>query len=98
MNDKNGLQSRLDDLDRMSEAIALSSPNGRMSKAARFRAEKRWVEKFGTIPFPKLPQLSKKERILNQAKNLREIAAKGMKSKAYLKKAQALEIEASNLD
>jgi spore germination cell wall hydrolase CwlJ-like protein len=83
----------------MSEAIALSSPNGSMSKAARKRANERLrCALFGDglkIEGPAQP--SRKDALLAQAKQLRELAIRGMKPIAYMKKAAALEAQAEVL-
>jgi hypothetical protein len=86
-------------LDTMAEAIALGSPSGRMSGAARRRANERLrVALFGPeglrLPEPKQPTES--EVLLRQAAQLRDLAARGMKPRAYLKKAIELEREAHN--
>ena len=46
---------------------------------------------------PKIKQPGEKERLLRQAKELRELAARGMKPRAYKKKAEELELKASKL-
>lgn len=84
----------------MSEAIALSSPSGRMSKRSRKLAEDRLRESlFGPngLPEPFVPQPSERERLLRQAAQLRDLASRGMKPRAYLKKAQELEAKAALL-
>ena len=84
----------------MSEAIALSSPSGKMSKAARERANKRLsLALFGQngMPFPTSRIPLRKEVLLRQAAQLRELANRGMKPKAYLKHAEGLEAEANKL-
>lgn len=84
--------------DTMSMAIALSSPSGRMSKRARAAAEKRLAEAlFGTggIPRPEPKQPSNKERLLQQAARLRDLAARGMRVSAFTKEAVRLEAEAA---
>lgn len=86
--------------DTMSDAIALSSPSGRMSKRARKAAEKRLsLALFGPNGIPKKlpPQPSEAERLLRQAKTLREVAARGMKTRAYNKEADRLEKLAATL-
>ena len=91
----------LHSLDCMSEAIALSSPSGRMSKRARRAAEERLGKMIfgetGGIPklFPKQP--TKAEACRNWAKELRLLAARGMKPRAYIREAERLEKEAENL-
>lgn len=81
------------------EAIALSSPSGRMSKRARKAAmERLFVELFGDGEClrPQLPaQLSEREKMLAQAKRLRELAARGMSVRKYLREAERLEQEAT---
>ena len=81
----------------MSEAIALSSPSGKMSKSARERANKRLsIALFGPegMPFPTAVQPSQKDILLRRTSQLRELAARGMKPRAYLKRAIELENEA----
>jgi len=82
----------------MSEAIALSSPSGKMSKRARKRAEERLrVALFGPNGLQKPPpkQWERKELLLHRARELRELAARGMKPRAYKRKAEELEREAA---
>ena len=84
----------------------LLSPSGKMSKRARKAAEKRLFEKLfprdefpNGIPVNQLPkQPTKKERLLRQATELRELASRGMKPRAYAKKADELEAQAALLD
>lgn len=89
--------------DTMSMAIAMSSPDGRMSKAAKKRAHDRLAEAlFGeeglSAVAPKLPpQPTKKEAMLAHAQRLRDLAAAGMKPRAYAKEAARLEAEAEAL-
>lgn len=83
--------------DTMVDAIAMSSPSGRMSKAQRKRNHDRLVKMlFGeeglSALAPKLPpQPTDKERDLRHAKFLRELAARGMKPRANIKEAERLE-------
>lgn len=87
--------------DTMSEAIALSSPSGRMSKRARAAAQKRLGEALfgpGGLQRPVVPQPSKKESLLRQAKNLRDLAARGMSIRRFTKTAELLEAEAAALE
>jgi hypothetical protein len=90
----------------MSEAIALSSPSGRMSKRARAAAEKRLVEALfgpggatreaitgGALPTP----LTKRECLLRRAADLRELAARGMCVRKYTRKAAEYEARAAAL-
>lgn len=87
-------------LDTMSEAIALSSPSGRMSKRARIAAEKRLHEAlFGdgileeTITEEEKSK-QKRETLLRSAATLRDLAARGMSTRKFLKAAERLEKEA----
>lgn len=86
--------------DTMSEAIALSSPSGRMSKRAREAANKRLsIALFGQngLQAPARPQTSKKEQMLAHAKRLRELAARGMSPRKFIKDAEMLEAKAEAL-
>ena len=86
--------------DTMSDAIALSSPSGRMSKRARFKYEERLrVALFGVngLQHEPTPQPTARNRLLEQAARLRELAARGMSTKRYLREAEKLEHEASLL-
>lgn len=86
----------------MSDAIALSSPNGRMSKRAREAAQKRLGEalfgKGGLIPYALPPQPSKATRMREQAARLRDLASRGMSVRRFTKESARLEIEADELD
>lgn len=86
------------DLSTMTEAIALTSPSGRMSKRARKAAEERIRrELFGDgLPHPQVKQPSKKESLLHQAKVLREFAA--LHPRKYIKEAERLEALAATMD
>jgi hypothetical protein len=84
--------------DTMSDAIALSSPNGRMSKRAKDDAVKRlglalFGDGSGSLKGETV-QPSKREQLLAQAARLRELAARGMKTRAFTKEAERLEAEA----
>ncbi len=76
------------------------SPSGKMSKRVRENYLERFrVELFGEkgMPSPGLPeQPSKRDRLLREATELRALAARGMKPRAYIKKAMELEAEAQN--
>ncbi len=88
-------------LDTMSEAIALSSPNGKMSKAAKARAEKRLGEALfdpGGMPAPQVAQPSEIERLRRQAKELNELAERGMSPRKFKKEAARLEAEAAAIE
>lgn len=87
--------------DTMSEAIAISSPSGRMSKAARKRAVARLSKELfgeGGLQPPEPEQPTKAESLRRQARELRELAKRGMKPRAYLMKAQELEAKADFLE
>lgn len=84
-------------LNTMSEVIALSSPSGTMKKGARARANERLrVSLFGQAGLQATPvaQPSEATTMLRQAAELRELAARGMKPKAYLRRANELEAKA----
>jgi hypothetical protein len=86
--------------DTMSEAIALSSPSGRMSGVAKRRADERLRKAlFGEegLQGPVAVQPSEVDRLLRQATELRGLAARGMKPRAYLKKALELEARVAGL-
>lgn len=90
--------------DTMSMVIGMTSPNGRMSKAARTRSTRQLeVTLFGEEGFdaavaPRLPaQPSEKDRLSREAKNLRDLAARGMKVKAFTKRAEMLEAKIATL-
>jgi hypothetical protein len=84
----------------MGEAIALGAPTaGRMSKRARAAAMERLRRRLfgdGLKPAP-LAQPSRREVLLRQAAELRDLAARGMKPRAYAKRAAELEAEAAAL-
>jgi hypothetical protein len=86
--------------DTMSDAIAIASPNGRMSKRAKDAATRRLGEALfgrgatredftGTVPQP-----SKRERLLTTAARLRDLAARGMSTRRYTREAEKLEAQA----
>ena len=88
-------------LDTMSEAIAMSSPSGKMSKRARAAANERLrVQLFGEegLAGPTVKQPSEVVRLRRQAKNLRDLATRGMKPRAHLKEAIKLETRADALE
>jgi len=86
--------------DTMSDAIALSSPSGKMSKAARKRANERLRQAlFGDgLPMPTCQQETDRERLLRQAAELRALAGRGMCPHRYIREAQRLETEAKVTD
>ena len=77
------------------------SPSGHVSKRARKAAlERARVDIFGPqgLKRPGLPkQPTEKEALLRQAHELRALAARGMKPRAYLKEAIRLETVARDL-
>lgn len=78
----------------------LTSPSGKMSKRARKAAQERnRVILFGPngLSKPKCPQPTEKETLLRRAAELRELANRGMKPRAYKKEADRLEAMAKNL-
>ena len=80
----------------MGEAIALSSPSGKMSKQARSAATERLSESLfgkGGLKKPSftMTQEKEKERDLNMAKQLRGFAAAGMGPRKHKKEAERLE-------
>lgn len=85
----------------MGDAIALSSPSGRMSKRARAAAQERLrVELFGAggLARPSIPpQPSEIERLLQHAARLRDLAARGMRPRAFIRDAEELERRAALL-
>jgi hypothetical protein len=87
--------------DTMSDAIALSSPDGRMSKRARSAAEKRLRDAlFGDedLKGGPTPQPSRRERLIAQAARLRDLASRGMSRRKFTKEADRLEAEAARLE
>lgn len=78
-------------VDAMDEAIALSSRSGKMSTRARRAAEERIRKQlFGKGLVRTLPTESEIDRLLRQGKELFELAARGMKPRAYRKQAEVL--------
>ena len=78
------------------DIIALTSPSGRMSRRALKAAQDRIANELGPILPAPCPQPSNTEYLLRQAAELRALAARGMKPRAYLRKAEALEREAKS--
>ena len=81
-------------LDTMSDAIAMSSPSGRISKAASRRADKRLsLALFGPngLPYPSCDQPSKRDIDLRYAKELRTLAKRGMCTRKYNRMADKIE-------
>lgn len=91
--------------DTMSDAIALSSPNGRMSKRARKAAEQRLATAlFGDGSCFRAPEPTEAEKIerkaqqlLQHAKRLRDLANRGMSVRKFTKEAERAEAEAAAL-
>lgn len=88
-------------VDTMSDAIALSSPSGHMSKRARAAADKQLSEALfgpgGLQRQPVSPATAKQQRaqLLHQAAELRGLAVRGMRPRAHRKRAAELEAEAA---
>ena len=83
--------------DTMSDAIAMSSPSGRMSRRAKEAATKRLsVALFGEAGLQReqTPQPSERDKLLSQAARLRELAERGMNTKRYMREAGRLEAKA----
>ena len=77
---------------------SLLSPSGHMSKRARQAALKRETGRLfaGVSLKGEVAQPSERERLLRQAKTLRDLASRGMKPRAYAKEADRLEALANN--
>ena len=76
------------------------SPSGRVSKRTRRAAQERTrLELFGPDGLQRAttPQPSKRERLLAQAAELRELADRGMSPRKHRKEATRLEAEADTL-
>jgi hypothetical protein len=87
--------------DTLVDVIALSSPSGHMSRRARKAAQERLrIELFGKngLTAPVVAQPSPIETLRRQARELRELAARGMRPRAYSLKATELELEAKRLE
>jgi heme oxygenase len=92
--------------DLMSEAIALSSPSGRMSKRARkaanarlaalFQKEMTAIEKKYSKPATD-PRIAKRDSLLRHAANLRDLASRGMSPQKFTREATRAETEAATL-
>lgn len=73
---------------------SLLSPSGRMSDRARKAAMKREAAKLfdGVNTSPRLPpQPTKRERLLREAAQCRDFAARGMRPRAFIKQAELCE-------
>lgn len=88
--------------DTMSDAIAIASPEGRMSKRAAHSASARLhTALFGGYDFnaKHVPTAREQAATLRQsAANLRELAARGMSQRKFTKDAERLEVEAARLE
>lgn len=82
----------------MSEAIAGSSPSGRMSKRARKAFERRIHDAlFGTEPYDlkgETSQPSMRVQLLAHAALLRDLAARGMSTRKFNREADRIEKQA----
>lgn len=78
-------------------AIALSSPSGRMSNRSRAAAQAKLGEMlFGGYQPSKLPlQPSKADRLRQEAAQCRDLAARGMRPRAFIKQAEWCEAQAA---
>ena len=83
----------------MVDAIALSSPSGHMSKRARQAAMRRLAhELFADMEKPQIIEATPAEkcaRLQQRATELRALAARGMRPRAFLKEAKRLELLAA---
>ena len=87
--------------DTMADAIALSSPSGRMSKRARQAAERRLAEKlFGDIGDLRGERAQPDARaiLIQQAERLEDLARRGMNRRKFTKEAARIRIEAAQLE
>ena len=86
--------------DTMSEAIAISSPSGSMSKASRERANKRLSKALfgeGGLQRSEAPQPSEELVLRRQAIQLRDLADRGMSPRKNRAAATKLEDRAQTL-
>lgn len=89
----------------MSDAIALSSPSGRMSKRAKATASERLrISLFGKEGMSRedlhggvTRQPSAKDKLLTQAQRLRDLAARGMSVRKFTREADKLEALAKEM-
>lgn len=86
--------------DTMVTAISLTSPSGRMPKRAlRAAQESLRRDLFGDGLQVSMPaQPTEAESLRRNAKQLRELAGRGMKPRAYLKQAAQMEARAAELE
>lgn len=92
--------------DTMSDAIALSSPSGRMSKRARRAAEKLFdkalfgddsVSLKGERPVVD-PAILEAGNLRRAAKDLRDLATRGMSKRKFTRAADRMERQASDIE
>lgn len=87
--------------DTMSDAISLSSPNGRMSKRAKLAAQEALrVKLFGRqgLQRPVLTQQpNKAQKMRWRIRDLRAMAARGMSVRAFTKEADSMEAELATM-
>ena len=86
--------------DTMSDAIALSSPSGKISKRARRVAEEKLSKALfgdGACFRAQESVTDKRDQLLRRAKGLRDLAARGMRARAFNAEAKRLEDEAAEL-
>ena len=84
----------------MGEAICLGAPTaGRMSKRSRKAALKRLHDLLFPegFPVPVLTETNDRDVLLRNAKQLRELASRGMRPRAHVKEAERLEALAATL-
>lgn len=74
-------------------------PSGHVSKRYEKQAKAEMRERLfpDGFPDPVLPSVSEREVLLRQARELRQLAARGMKPRAYLKRAEELERKADEV-
>lgn len=86
--------------DTMSDAISLSSPNGRMSKRAKLAMQEALrVKLFGQEGLQRTPtpQPDKAQKLRWRIRDLRAMAARGMSVRAFTKEADALEVDLAKM-
>lgn len=78
----------------------LLSPSGHISRRALIKARERFYKKLFPkgFPQPQVLQPPERETLLRQATELRQLAERGMKPRAYLKRAIKLEKKAKILE
>jgi len=79
------------------DALALASPSGRMSKRALKSAQDRIAQQLfgdptcGGLKKEALPQPTEREYLLSKAASLRDLAARGLSVRKFAKEATRLE-------